>query len=54
MTVAHGLCHLLGYRHDTKPEWKQVRDAVGPGRVCEVRHRVDRRPRRREPRLARC
>ncbi|XP_009944930.1 PREDICTED: putative ribonuclease, partial [Leptosomus discolor] len=23
VTTAHGLCHLLGYRHDTKPEWQQ-------------------------------
>ncbi|XP_014745399.1 PREDICTED: putative ribonuclease isoform X2 [Sturnus vulgaris] len=24
VTAAHGLCHLLGYRHDTKPEWEQM------------------------------
>ncbi|XP_039926034.1 GDP-fucose protein O-fucosyltransferase 2 isoform X3 [Hirundo rustica] len=24
VTAAHGLCHLLGYRHDTKPEWEQI------------------------------
>ncbi|KAM9380425.1 GDP-fucose protein O-fucosyltransferase 2 [Phaethornis superciliosus] len=32
VTAAHGLCHLLGYRHDTKPEWQQVRhrDAAIP------------------------
>ncbi|XP_051478702.1 endoribonuclease YbeY [Apus apus] len=23
-TAAHGLCHLLGYRHDTEPEWQQM------------------------------
>ncbi|RMC18330.1 hypothetical protein DUI87_04214 [Hirundo rustica rustica] len=33
VTAAHGLCHLLGYRHDTKPEWEQVRDAPESGRV---------------------
>ncbi|KAI1236968.1 hypothetical protein IHE44_0014215 [Lamprotornis superbus] len=54
VTAAHGLCHLLGYRHDTKPEWEQVRNALGPGRLCGVWHGVDRMPRRRELRLARC
>uniref|UniRef100_A0A8C9UDC0 YbeY metalloendoribonuclease n=1 Tax=Serinus canaria TaxID=9135 RepID=A0A8C9UDC0_SERCA len=24
VTAAHGLCHLLGFRHDTKPEWEQM------------------------------
>ncbi|NXT83552.1 YBEY Endoribonuclease, partial [Zapornia atra] len=24
VTAAHGLCHLLGYRHDTETEWQQV------------------------------
>ncbi|NXA10731.1 YBEY Endoribonuclease, partial [Sapayoa aenigma] len=24
VTAAHGLCHLLGYRHDTKPAWEQM------------------------------
>ncbi|NXB20155.1 YBEY Endoribonuclease, partial [Rhagologus leucostigma] len=24
VTAAHGLCHLLGYRHDTKHEWEQM------------------------------
>ncbi|XP_005534159.1 PREDICTED: putative ribonuclease [Pseudopodoces humilis] len=24
VTAAHGLCHLLGYRHNTKPEWEQM------------------------------
>ncbi|NWS64476.1 YBEY Endoribonuclease, partial [Chunga burmeisteri] len=24
VTAAHGLCHLLGYQHDTKPEWQQM------------------------------
>ncbi|NWS23900.1 YBEY Endoribonuclease, partial [Polioptila caerulea] len=24
VTAAHGLCHLLGYRHDTRPECEQV------------------------------
>ncbi|XP_075611955.1 endoribonuclease YbeY [Balearica regulorum gibbericeps] len=24
VTAAHGLCHLLGYRHNTKPEWQQM------------------------------
>ncbi|NWX20797.1 YBEY Endoribonuclease, partial [Aegotheles bennettii] len=24
VTAAHGLCHLLGYRHSTEPEWRQV------------------------------
>ncbi|KAM6307235.1 LOW QUALITY PROTEIN: GDP-fucose protein O-fucosyltransferase 2 [Aegotheles albertisi] len=27
VTAAHGLCHLLGYRHSTEPEWRQVRRA---------------------------
>ncbi|TRZ12474.1 hypothetical protein HGM15179_014623 [Zosterops borbonicus] len=45
VTAAHGLCHLLGYRHDTKPEWEQVRDVLGPGRVCGAWHGLDWRPR---------
>ncbi|NXV80132.1 YBEY Endoribonuclease, partial [Atlantisia rogersi] len=24
VTAAHGLCHLLGYRHDTETEWQQM------------------------------
>ncbi|NXG80997.1 YBEY Endoribonuclease, partial [Baryphthengus martii] len=24
VTAAHGLCHLLGYQHDTKPQWQQM------------------------------
>ncbi|NXN91056.1 YBEY Endoribonuclease, partial [Rhinopomastus cyanomelas] len=24
VTAAHGLCHLLGYQHNTKPEWQQM------------------------------
>ncbi|XP_071417760.1 endoribonuclease YbeY isoform X1 [Pithys albifrons albifrons] len=24
VTAAHGLCHLLGYRHDTEPAWEQM------------------------------
>ncbi|XP_043916491.1 endoribonuclease YbeY [Protopterus annectens] len=24
VTTAHGLCHLLGYRHSTKTEWEQM------------------------------
>ncbi|XP_066493517.1 endoribonuclease YbeY [Tiliqua scincoides] len=24
VTVAHGLCHLLGYQHNTEAEWKQM------------------------------
>ncbi|KAM6071338.1 LOW QUALITY PROTEIN: GDP-fucose protein O-fucosyltransferase 2 [Chlamydotis macqueenii] len=24
VTAAHGLCHLLGYQHNTEPEWRQV------------------------------
>ncbi|XP_005997734.1 endoribonuclease YbeY [Latimeria chalumnae] len=24
VTAAHGLCHLLGYRHSTEAEWKQM------------------------------
>ncbi|NXH20249.1 YBEY Endoribonuclease, partial [Bucco capensis] len=24
VTVAHGLCHLLGYQHNTKDEWQQM------------------------------
>ncbi|XP_077170295.1 endoribonuclease YbeY [Paroedura picta] len=24
VTVAHGLCHLLGYRHSTEEEWQQM------------------------------
>ncbi|KAH0621756.1 hypothetical protein JD844_023375 [Phrynosoma platyrhinos] len=24
VTVAHGMCHLLGYKHSTKAEWKEV------------------------------
>ncbi|NXI96370.1 YBEY Endoribonuclease, partial [Psophia crepitans] len=24
VTAAHGLCHLLGYRHDTEPDWRQM------------------------------
>ncbi|KAM6260199.1 LOW QUALITY PROTEIN: GDP-fucose protein O-fucosyltransferase 2 [Spheniscus humboldti] len=24
VTAAHGLCHLLGYQHNTKPEWQQA------------------------------
>ncbi|XP_060088015.1 endoribonuclease YbeY isoform X1 [Heteronotia binoei] len=24
VTVAHGLCHLLGYKHNTKEEWQQM------------------------------
>lgn len=45
VTAAHGLCHLLGYRHDTKPEWEQVRDVLGPGRVSGAWHGVDWGPR---------
>lgn len=22
--TAHGICHLLGYRHETEEEWKEV------------------------------
>ncbi|KAM4669127.1 LOW QUALITY PROTEIN: GDP-fucose protein O-fucosyltransferase 2 [Amazona ochrocephala] len=25
VTAAHGLCHLLGYQHNTEAEWQQVR-----------------------------
>ncbi|XP_067154777.1 endoribonuclease YbeY [Apteryx mantelli] len=24
VTAAHGLCHLLGYQHNTKSEWQQM------------------------------
>ncbi|XP_075286300.1 endoribonuclease YbeY [Opisthocomus hoazin] len=24
VTAAHGLCHLLGYRHDTEREWRRM------------------------------
>ncbi|XP_006113397.1 endoribonuclease YbeY [Pelodiscus sinensis] len=24
VTAAHGLCHLLGYQHNTEAEWKQM------------------------------
>ncbi|CAM4539605.1 endoribonuclease YbeY [Lepidochelys kempii] len=24
VTAAHGLCHLLGYRHNTEAEWEQM------------------------------
>ncbi|OXB75901.1 UNVERIFIED_CONTAM: hypothetical protein H355_008545 [Colinus virginianus] len=24
VTAAHGLCHLLGYQHNTKAEWQQM------------------------------
>ncbi|NXU59811.1 YBEY Endoribonuclease, partial [Turnix velox] len=24
VTAAHGLCHLLGYRHDTEREWQRM------------------------------
>ncbi|XP_074686027.1 endoribonuclease YbeY isoform X2 [Strix aluco] len=24
VTAAHGLCHLLGYQHNTQPEWQQM------------------------------
>ncbi|XP_053925655.1 endoribonuclease YbeY [Cuculus canorus] len=24
VTAAHGLCHLLGYRHGTRDEWRQM------------------------------
>ncbi|XP_015273046.1 PREDICTED: putative ribonuclease [Gekko japonicus] len=24
VTVAHGLCHLLGYKHSTEEEWQQM------------------------------
>ncbi|XP_053139067.1 endoribonuclease YbeY [Hemicordylus capensis] len=24
VTIAHGLCHLLGYKHDTEAEWQQM------------------------------
>ncbi|KAM8933864.1 endoribonuclease YbeY [Pelodytes ibericus] len=24
VTAVHGLCHLLGYRHDSKEEWRQM------------------------------
>ncbi|NXY88559.1 YBEY Endoribonuclease, partial [Alcedo cyanopectus] len=24
VTAAHGLCHLLGYQHNTEPEWQQM------------------------------
>ncbi|NWI69725.1 YBEY Endoribonuclease, partial [Todus mexicanus] len=24
VTAAHGLCHLLGYQHNTEPEWRQM------------------------------
>ncbi|NXK92010.1 YBEY Endoribonuclease, partial [Formicarius rufipectus] len=24
VTAAHGLCHLLGYRHDTRAAWEQM------------------------------
>ncbi|XP_054842556.1 endoribonuclease YbeY [Eublepharis macularius] len=24
VTVAHGLCHLLGYKHSTEAEWQQM------------------------------
>ncbi|NXC41784.1 YBEY Endoribonuclease, partial [Penelope pileata] len=24
VTAAHGLCHLLGYQHNTKSEWLQM------------------------------
>uniref|UniRef100_A0A8C3SHL6 YbeY metalloendoribonuclease n=1 Tax=Chelydra serpentina TaxID=8475 RepID=A0A8C3SHL6_CHESE len=25
VTAAHGLCHLLGYQHNTEAEWEQVK-----------------------------
>ncbi|KAM6080290.1 LOW QUALITY PROTEIN: GDP-fucose protein O-fucosyltransferase 2 [Theristicus caerulescens] len=28
VTAAHGLCHLLGYQHDTKTEWQQPRSTA--------------------------
>ncbi|XP_068953268.1 endoribonuclease YbeY [Petaurus breviceps papuanus] len=24
VTAAHGLCHLLGYKHNTAPEWQEM------------------------------
>ncbi|XP_068803797.1 endoribonuclease YbeY [Struthio camelus] len=37
VTAAHGLCHLLGYQHNTKSEWRQVESCPCTGKTCGIR-----------------
>lgn len=32
VVTAHGICHLLGYRHETQEEWTEVCMEISPAK----------------------